>query len=82
MGNKISKGNIFLTYPTSVIACPVAIFCAFLTSVNCFNVEISFFPFISLIITYSVTGGKKLKRKGNLKASVTILIIAQNNLEK
>ena len=44
MGNKISKGNIFLTYPTSVIACLVAIFCAYLTSVNCFNVEISFFP--------------------------------------
>ena len=38
-------------------------------------------PFISLIITYSVTGEKKLKRKGNLKASITILIIAQNNLE-
>lgn len=57
MGNKISKSNIFLTYPTSVIACLVAIFCAYLTSVNCFNVETSFSPFISLIITYSVTGG-------------------------
>lgn len=41
-----------------------------------------FFPYISLIITYSVTGGKKLNRKGNLKGRVTILIIAQNNLEK
>ena len=60
MGNKISKGNIFLTYPTSVIAYLVAIFCAYLTSVNCFSVETSFSPhFISLIMTYSVTGGEK-----------------------
>ena len=76
MGNKISKSNIFLTYPKSVIACLVAIFCAYLTSVNCFNVETSFFLFISLIITYSVTGGKFKKIKGNLKVSVAILIIA------
>lgn len=45
MGNKISKGNVFLTHPTSVTACLVAIFCAYLTSVNCFNVETSFSPF-------------------------------------